>query len=223
MNAVDEMVGKRVYYRYEEIDPGVDTDSVEILDKTGFEEEVASLPSIEALAGKDGFWLRRFQGASTAAQRKFDWCLGVMLPLVCFYFDPFIFRTPIRDQTFLGDYKTLVYVLAFCSVMGTAAFLLWGERLRWLNGILAGLFLAASAVSFVVGIAILPYSLLGMIVLIGFLGLVPFFTSFVMLRNAFRAMQSAEPFFDRPTLRLVTILIGAASLIVPYLMNKAVN
>ncbi|MDM7923197.1 MAG: hypothetical protein QUS14_12930, partial [Pyrinomonadaceae bacterium] len=39
-----------------------------------------------------GFWARQFHEESTASQRKFDWAFGVVIPALCFYFDPIVFR-----------------------------------------------------------------------------------------------------------------------------------
>src|SRR5215467_10779528 len=37
-----------------------------------------------------GFWKRQFQQEATKAQKRFDWMFGVVMPAVCFYFDPIV-------------------------------------------------------------------------------------------------------------------------------------
>ena len=40
---------------------------------------------------KPGFWRRQFGDEITLNQKRGDWIFGVILPLVCFYFDPIRF------------------------------------------------------------------------------------------------------------------------------------
>ena len=154
------------------------------------------------------------------AHRKSDWYFGVWLPLICIYFDPFVFRTWSSSDGLLDEYRPFVYLLSSVSVMAMVAWLLWGERLEWLNGWFAGIFFAASAVSLVIGLILFPFSLLGLLALIGFLGFTPLVTAVVFARNGIRAIRAAEPFFERRTLFYAVTLGGLISLIVPYLLNN---
>ena len=166
-----------------------------------------------------GFWKRQFQTQSTRAQRKFDWLFGVILPVICFAFDPIVFT----NQTFLGNYKTFGYVLSFVSIMAMAAWLIWGAKLKWLNAILAGLFIVGSVVSLGIGIIIFPISLLGLIILIGALGFTPLFTSIVFLRNSVRAFRAAKPFLERKTLVYSFSLAALLTAFIPPIANVEIN
>jgi hypothetical protein len=135
------------------------------------------------------FFRRQFQSEVTHRQRLFDWTFGVVLPVICFFSDPIVFR-PVDSM--LGAFKYPAYILSFCAVMGVMAFLIFGEKLRSLTAPLSGLFFASSIISLGIGVAILPISVLGSIILIGAMGFTPFFTSFVLLRNGKRAYQMAE-------------------------------
>jgi len=162
-----------------------------------------------------GFWRRQFQTEPTAAQMKFDWTFGVILPVICFVFDPIVFEA----GSSLAAFKLFAYVLSFVSVMAMAARLIWGAKLKWLNAFLAGLFAVGGVISLAIGILIAPISLIGLIVLIGVLGFTPLFTSIVYLRNALRAFQSAKPFFEKKVLVYSCALAALLSAVVPYVLN----
>lgn len=186
-------------------------------------EEVEETEEPEELAA--GFWRRQFQTRATKAQMKFDWIFGVILPVVCFTFDPIVFQSEIG---FFGGFslvafKSAAYILSFVSVMAMAAWLIWGEKLKWLNAPLAGFFAVGGIISLIIGILIAPLSLLGLIILIGVLGFTPLFTSIVYLRNALRAFQSAKPFFERRILIYSFALSALAAAVVPYVLNVNIN
>ncbi|MEP6904420.1 MAG: hypothetical protein ABJA66_22075, partial [Actinomycetota bacterium] len=145
---------------------------------------------------KVGFWKRQFQAQSTKAQRIFDWICGVFLPVICFAFDPIVFKTQGFGETLFGTYKPFAYLLSFVSIMAMTAWLIWGAKLNWLNGFLTGLFLVGGIISFIVGVVLFPFSVIGLLFLIGILGFTPLFCSFVYLRNVFRSYHAAKPFLE---------------------------
>ena len=171
------------------------------------------------IKSEKSFWKRQFQSESTASQRKFDWLFGVLLPIACFVFDPIVFSS----KEFLGNYKTFAYVLSFVSVMAMSAWLIWGAQLKWLNALLAGLFIVGSIVSFGIGVIIFPISLLGLIFLIGALGFTPLFSAVVFLRNSFRAYQAAKPFLENKVLVYSFLLSALFSAVVPPVINVEFN
>lgn len=170
----------------------------------------------------DGFLERQFQSHPTLAQKKSDWVFGVILPIVCIAADPIVFRSSIgigpRDLL-LAEYKIFAYVLSSVSIMAMAAWLMWGERLGELRGYLGGLFLAASVVSLVVGIVLAPFSLMGMVFLIGLLGFTPFFSSFVFFRNATRILDSARDDYPPQHVWQSAVLGLLYGLAVPFALN----
>lgn len=139
-----------------------------------------------------GFWRRQFQPYTTRSQRFYDWLFGVILPVVCFYFDPIVFNSAFGDgEVLLADMRFIAYPFAYAAIMGNMAWLLFGERLGKLNDALGWLLACCSLVALIVGIRIAPYSLMGLIILIGALGFTPLFMSFSLMRNAVRAFRAA--------------------------------
>jgi len=172
---------------------------------------------------KKGFWRRQFQPDATKAQKRFDWIFGVVLPVVCFFFDPIVFKASGFGRAFLGTYKPFAYILSFVSVMAMMAWLIWGAKLKWLGGALAGLFLVGGTVSLVVGVVLLPYSVFGLIIAIGALGFTPLFTSLVYLRNSLRAYESARPFLEKGVLVNLYYLSLILSTVIPSVANVQIK
>ena len=155
---------------------------------------------------KEGFWGRQLSGAPTPAQIIFDIVFGILLPLFCFYFDPGIvkggFSTPI------GRLGFLIYAFSGLAITTLFLWLLFGNRMRAAKSVLAGVLVAGAIVASSIGVLILPLTLIGILAVIGLLGLVPFFTGFVYLRNALRAMHCGGRSGSRPA-RFVTVLVSA--------------
>lgn len=170
-----------------------------------------------------GFWRRQFQTQSTKTQIKFDWIFGVVLPVICFFFDPIVFKGNGFGAAYLGTFKPFAYVLSFVSVMAMSAWLIWGGKLKWLNALLAGLFAVGGLISLGIGILIAPISLFGLIIVIGILGFTPLFTSIVYLRNALRAFQTAKPFFEKKSLIYTFVLSALLSVVAPYVLNANIK
>jgi hypothetical protein len=137
------------------------------------------------------FWAAQFGSNRTDAQNTFDVAFGVALPILCFVADPFVFKgEPRWGLPLLADHQLVVYVI---STVEMGLFLLWRtfpRRLSTFAAPFAGVFLAGSIFSTAIGVAILPFSLVGLLLLIGVLGLTPFLTAFAYLRNGVRALNS---------------------------------
>ena len=167
---------------------------------------------------KKGFWRRQFQSEATVSQKIFDWLFGAILPVICFVFDPFVFKRGI-PSTLLGNLRPFAYILSFVSIMAISAWLIWGAKLKWFNALLAGLFFVGGLISFGVGWILFPYSVIGLCYYIGILGFTPFFSSLVFLRNSFRTFQAAKPFLENGVLIRSFILTAIFSVIVPTVIN----
>ena len=87
--------------------------------------------------------------------------------------------------------------------------------------ILGGLF------SFLIGVLILPLSLIGLIFLIGAAGFTPFVTSFVYLRNGIRGLRSQDinsPYQSRFQVALASVVIALAlPVFVSMQLSRAVS
>ena len=157
MNAINPELSDRTYYLFEEPEQ---TDAVDV--SKGQMIRTAELidEPPEVLELKPGFWRRQFQREVTSGQKKFDWVFGVILPAICFYFDPIVFRGGFNGhgEVLLGRIGTFAYVLSFTAIMGTMAWLLWGQKLRWMNAFLSGLFAVSSMAAFAIGVFIAPFS-----------------------------------------------------------------
>jgi hypothetical protein len=162
-----------------------------------------------------GFWKRQFLQTPTKKQTRFDWAYGVGIPLICAAADPIVFT----EGGILGEYKVLAHILSATSIMAMAAWLLWGERLGWVAAPLGGLFVAGSVVSFVVGVLLLPYSLIGMFFVIGFLGFTPLFSGLVYLRNGLRALNGSRAYLDDNSAWRAAVLAAMFALVIPYVAN----
>ena len=148
-----------------------------------------------------GFWARQFDSNRTSAQDKFDVAFGLVLPLLCLLADPVVFKSfPLFGHAILEDYQLLAYVV--CTVE-TGFFLVWRTFPTRVNAVLplfAGVFLIGSCFSLLIGLAMLPLTFIAIFFVIGLLGLLPFVSSFVYLRNGVRAMnaqQNQAPLFSR--------------------------
>lgn len=217
MNTSKVTEAERVYYRFETREGDAEPNSnisLPVLD--GYTSE----PVVEAK-----FWRRQFGPIITKKQRRMDWVFGIFLPLACFFFDPIVFRESFsfdfeKGSGLLGNYRGIAYGFCFVSIMTLAAFLLFGEKLKWLNGVVAGVLFASALVALAIGVVIFPFSLIGLVFFIGILGFTPLFTSVVYARNAVRATRAAQAFLDKITLTHVAALSGAAALVIPFVLGR---
>lgn len=168
------------------------------------------------------FFSRQFQGEATAKQIGFDWTFGVVLPVICCLFDPVVFRGH-AFPALLGDYKPFAYILSFIAIMSMVGFLLLGKKLIWVNAVFSGVFGLGALISLMVGLVILPFSLIGLIIIIGALGLTPLFAAFVYARNAFRAYHSAGMSLEMASVRKLGVLAALFSFCIPYVANGLIN
>lgn len=169
------------------------------------------------------FWKRQFQVETTTKQKVFDGLFGIVLPIVCFFFDPIIFRTNGFGVPLAGAYKPFAYILSFISIMSLLAFMLWGKKLKWLNGFLSGLFAAGAVVALIVGVSIFPFSVMGLVILIGALGFTPLLTAFVYWRNAVRAHKTALPDLGLNLSARMMLLSALFSVVVPAILNVRIQ
>ena len=174
---------------------------------------------------KKTFWQRQFQKEATDSQKNFDLVFGIFMPVICFMFDPAIFKAGDlwAAPAVFGKFKPFAYLLCSLSIMSLMAFLIWGKNLKGVNVFLSGLFIIGGLVSLAVGIVMIPISLLGLIILIGILGFTPFLTALVYIRNSVRAFKFAKPLTDWKLAAQAFVLTASLSLIAPILINKKIE
>jgi hypothetical protein len=137
---------------------------------------------------KGGFWARQISGRGTAGQRWFDVMFGMVAPLVCLMLDPGVLRTDGLELFGpLHEVRLFAYLVIAAGILGLGYFLVTRRASLFLAGMLYG----AAAFSFALGVAILPMSVLGLLVVIGMAGFTPFVSGFVMWRNARRCREAA--------------------------------
>lgn len=121
---------------------------------------------------------RRISGG-TRKQTVFDAVSGVALPLVCLLADPGVFRG--------WSYRPVVYSFILTEISILAAWLILKRRLQGSSLFFVGPLVAGGGFALALGVALLPLSLFGLLLLIGVLGFSPFFTAVAFLRNGWRA------------------------------------
>src|SRR5689334_15421973 len=106
---------------------------------------------------KRRFWRRQFDGAPTRAQRGFDVTFGLVMPVLCFYFDPVVFRGGfINDHGLYPGVRFCAYAISALERVALCVWLLRAGRARLGPALLAGVLLAGAMFSFIVGVLILP-------------------------------------------------------------------
>ena len=145
-------------------------------------------------SAKPRFWRRQFGDAPTPTQLRFDVIFGLVLPVLCFVFDPIVFRSG-GGELFGRDgiYQSVRLFAYSASALEMATLACWLFVIRrhpaWSRP--AGGVMAAGALfAFALGLAILPFSVIGLLFVgVGGLGFIPFVTALVYLRNARRALR----------------------------------
>ena len=175
-----------------------------------------------------GFWKLQFDDEPTRKQKIFDWVFGVVVPLICVAADPIVFRSGGPGGPLFGAYRPFAYLLSIASILAMAAWLLWGAKLKWLAAPISGLFFFGGSVSLLVGILLLPFSIIGILFFfVGLLGLTPLFSAVVFLRNGRRAYKAALMAIGDQAAWQAAFLAGLFSFVVPYVINfqiaRAVN
>lgn len=121
-----------------------------------------------------------------------DVLFGIVAPILCLIFDPFVFRTADPVYVGTGSIFTPYRVFAYSSIgLGILTLVVWlvvGRRLRQGYGFFAGAFLFGAVFALALGVGLLPFSLLGLFLIIGIFGFTPFLTSVVYGRHGLRAL-----------------------------------
>ena len=166
------------------------------------------------------------------ARRVFaDLLAGALMPIICVFFDPGVLREVqagfvpgFLDFRFLaGTQLGIIMVLAIVVQVGML--LLWQLAPRGvpsLAGFFAGSFAVGTLLAVAIGVCILPLTLIGLLLVVGFLGTMPFLTAIVYLRNlnsATRmALANSEVVLMRITFAVTLGIMVAVGL--PLLLNE---
>ena len=176
-------------------------------------------------AKKVGFWRRQFTQIPTRAQDTFDTIFAVVMPIIVLLADPIVFKggEGLWNRALLEDYQLLAYVV--CSLQ-IGLFLTWRtwrrSLIRWAPAF-AGIFFAGALFSSVIGFVLLPFSLIGLIVLIGALGFTPLLTAFVFLRNGVRTARIRGTAATVTSRFMLAVMTGVLVIALPVLMTWQVE
>lgn len=174
---------------------------------------------------RERFWKRQFSATITGWQKIFDVIVGVVIPILLLIFDPVVFRS---GGTCLGPILGGYAIFGYLAIgIGFLALISWlfvdavkHSGAAFIAGILrTGGFFAAG-----VGLVIAPFSVLGLIAVVGVLGFFPFLTSFVYFRNGTRALRAAASLSTSGTRFIVNLIAGAVFVIgVPALAQVEIS
>jgi hypothetical protein len=131
-------------------------------------------------------WKKWLKYPAAHMRVTFDFIFGFLFPLLCVISD-YIFRLGIfkPDGVLEGifwKYSIYCYTEIIIGIIALGYFLFFSRA----SAVLAGVLLASGIFSLCLGIAMLPISLIGLLVGIGIFGFTPFVSSFVFFRNARR-------------------------------------
>ena len=172
----------------------------------------------------DTFRRRQFAGEATRSQTVFDVCVGILLPIACLVFDPFVFRNGWANVgPLLGPLRMFAYTLVALEIATLAAWLVLRGRAREWTGPLGGVMTAGAVFSFAVGLLLLPFSLMGLVFVIGVLGFSPFLAALVYWRNGRRARLEAASFLTEGQRRWLPVVAGVFVLALPALAQLEVS
>jgi len=164
-----------------------------------------------------GFWKRQFGTIETESQAIFDVVFGLIAPVVVLIVDPVVFQGGFMPgRPLMPNYQGFAYL--FCGLeMGL--FLVWRSwhaRITSISAGVGGALLGGSIFSLVMGVVLLPFTLMGLLILIGAVGFIPFLTGFVYLRSGVRAIKAQEKILTSTALTIVIVAALMSSVVSPY-------
>jgi hypothetical protein len=149
--------------------------------------------NLEAPPGeRRSFWARQYGPQVSPGQVVFDLFGGVLLPLACLWFDPIVFQSGGLGEAMLVKVKVAAYSFVAIEIVTLLVWLFVGQHVGRFAGLQAGTLFAGAAGSALLGIVLLPLSLIGLMAVIGVLGFSPFLVAWIYLRNSRRAVQVAS-------------------------------
>jgi hypothetical protein len=138
---------------------------------------------------------------------------GIAAPIGCLVADPFVFRYDLTNPTlgfseaYLGFCQPFSYAAIGLSLVLMVVHLSGTARSPLARTVIAGGLLAASMFAFALGLALLPYSVIGLFMLIGIFGFTPFLTGWVYAA-AFKQILRTTPMLPRRALLMAMGCLG---------------
>lgn len=144
--------------------------------------------------------------------------VGIILPSICVVFDPIVFRTSVGDPI-LGSYRIVGYGFITLSMLALGVWLLF----RRFPSLFCGFLAAGCLFALVLGIVLLPISVIGLFAIIGILGFSPFLTAATFWYCAKHARQLAGSRFNPALAILAFALLIALPLTTQAGVSRIVN
>jgi len=165
-------------------------------------------------------WRRQFVTPATRAQRIFDALAGILLPAACLCADTIFFQGP---HAVFREFRSKAYILSAFEMAILVLSWFSDGRPKLLAGLLWGPLAAGACFGSIVGVAILPWSIGGLVFFMGILGFSPFLCTFVYGRGAVRAYRSARLRLRPAAFLLSTVLGLQAAFLCPYLADRVAH
>lgn len=179
------------------------------------------LPGPEA---KPGFWRRQFAAKLTTPRILFDVTFGAVAPILCFVFDPIVFRGGLGGAPLFADYQAVVYLFSGAEILLLFLWLVLDPGFEFCNSLIGGALFFGGLFCMAIGLVLLPYSAFGLIIGIGLFGFVPFGVGFVYLRQGYRALRATSTKLSVKTLTALSgILLVIAMSVLPAIEIRAVT
>ena len=171
---------------------------------------------------KSSFWRRQFAETGTEAQAVFDFVFCLIAPILCFYFDPVVFKGGLLGDAILQPFQLFAYGVTAVEVSVFVVWMVLGARLGAWSRLIGATLITGAVFSALIGLAILPYSLMGLIVVVGVFGFTPFLTAFAYFRTGWRAFKSQD---SAPAVSpIIPLVVGAIlALGLPALLSLYVS
>ncbi len=159
-------------------------------------------------------------------QSAFDFIFGVLAPLICLIVDPVVFKGSYSFDTsfiatggLLAFAKVFYYVAIGLVVILLTVWLFFRSRLIPYAAYIVGIFTIAMIVSALLGVVLLPFSVIGIgLSGVGLLGFTPIFTAIVYYRQRKQALTYVSTL---PHRRLSMVIGAVAIIVIPLVFHLA--
>lgn len=170
-----------------------------------------------------GFWQRQFAPSVTKGQIVFDIIFGAVAPILCFVFDPIVFRGGMFEPPLWPEYQVFAYLFSGLLIALLCLWLLSAPGFGFVRDLIGGALMSGVMFCLAIGIVLSPFSAMGLMLGIGIFGFTPFLTALVYLRNGYRALRTQRNRaldLSRVLTLLIGLLLASAA---PALLSVAIH
>jgi hypothetical protein len=175
-------------------------------------------PADDSRKDRSGWSLHRF--CRTAG---YSAGVGVILPLICLILDPLILKGGTEHSPIFREERVYLYSFFGLEILVLSLSLWRKEKLGRASGVAAGMLFSGAVAAAGFGLLLLPFSLLGLLVLIGILGFTPFLTAHAFVIQARLALGAVREGDARRYLPLSLALGVLLAFGLPYATARGVR